>query len=171
MGVSIPKVSVRLEGQPQPKARPRIARGGKGVFTPKATKSYEQYVAHVSALEMRRAPPLDEPVIIHIMFCFALPKTPSVRSRIMSEGCLHTKKPDIDNLAKSVLDGLQAGGVFSDDKQVVELRAAKVYAIEEPFTIVNVYSAKHSCVDRLAHSFYTKKELEDERCKTIETKS
>lgn len=40
----------------------------------------------------------------------------------------HTKKPDIDNLEKSVLDGLQNSGVISDDSQVVVKSSRKVYS-------------------------------------------
>lgn len=37
-------------------------------------------------------------------------------------------KPDIDKLARAVLDGLTAGGAWKDDSQVVSLTAVKVYA-------------------------------------------
>jgi Holliday junction resolvase RusA-like endonuclease len=37
-----------------------------------------------------------------------------------------TKKPDLDNLAKSVLDGLN-GVVYLDDSQLVSLHITKVY--------------------------------------------
>ena len=40
-----------------------------------------------------------------------------------------TIKPDIDNVAKAVLDGLN-GIAFEDDKQVINLRIAKAYANE-----------------------------------------
>ena len=44
-----------------------------------------------------------------------------------------TTRPDVDNLTKALLDGLQ-GGVFNDDAQLVEVKARKVYAAlnEEP---------------------------------------
>ena len=38
-------------------------------------------------------------------------------------------RPDIDNLVKIVLDGLN-GVAFMDDKQVIELYAIKRYSIE-----------------------------------------
>jgi crossover junction endodeoxyribonuclease RusA len=37
-------------------------------------------------------------------------------------------KPDVDKLARAVLDGLTAGGAFKDDAQVITLAAGKVYA-------------------------------------------
>lgn len=42
----------------------------------------------------------------------------------------HTKKPDIDNLEKSVMDGLQNSGVISDDSQVVVKSSQKTYSTE-----------------------------------------
>lgn len=38
----------------------------------------------------------------------------------------HSKKPDIDNIAKCVLDGLNDSGVWSDDAKVAILRVAKI---------------------------------------------
>ena len=37
-------------------------------------------------------------------------------------------KPDLDKLARAVLDGLTAGGAWTDDAQVVTLEASKMYA-------------------------------------------
>ena len=47
----------------------------------------------------------------------------------------HTKKPDIDNLIKFVLDALQGqNGFFLDDSQVVRLYAEKIYTDDNPHT-------------------------------------
>jgi crossover junction endodeoxyribonuclease RusA len=40
------------------------------------------------------------------------------------------KRPDLDKLCRSVLDGLTAGGAWEDDAQVVVLRAWKSFATE-----------------------------------------
>lgn len=40
------------------------------------------------------------------------------------------KKPDIDKLARAVLDALTASGVWLDDSQVVRLECTKVYSQE-----------------------------------------
>ena len=39
-------------------------------------------------------------------------------------------KPDIDNIAKSVLDGLN-GTAWGDDTQVVEMSIKKYYALDD----------------------------------------
>ena len=42
------------------------------------------------------------------------------------------KKPDIDKLLRSTLDGLGESGIWRDDAQVVEVVARKLYADHEP---------------------------------------
>ena len=39
----------------------------------------------------------------------------------------YTKRPDIDNLAKAILDGLN-GIAYTDDNQVAELEIQKLYS-------------------------------------------
>jgi len=39
----------------------------------------------------------------------------------------HTKKPDLDNVAKAVIDGMN-GIIFKDDSQITSLHVTKVYA-------------------------------------------
>lgn len=45
---------------------------------------------------------------------------------MMSGDVIPVKKPDIDNIAKAVLDGLN-GHAFADDKQVAALTVRKLY--------------------------------------------
>jgi Holliday junction resolvase RusA-like endonuclease len=57
---------------------------------------------------------------------------PQSHNKKRREACLSgvekpIKKPDIDNLAKSVLDGMN-GIVWRDDSQIVSLHVTKVYA-------------------------------------------
>ncbi len=51
------------------------------------------------------------------------------------------KKPDIDNLVKFYLDAGN-GILWPDDKKIVELKAAKIYA-ENPQTIIHVTGRNH----------------------------
>jgi Holliday junction resolvase RusA-like endonuclease len=39
----------------------------------------------------------------------------------------HTKKPDLDNVAKAIIDGMN-GIIFKDDSQIINLHVTKVYA-------------------------------------------
>ena len=75
--------------------------------------------------------PLTSPLLLRIDFYFKRPK-----SHFTSKGELtrfapirHTKKPDIDNLIKFILDALN-GQLYVDDSQVISLSARKLYAKE-----------------------------------------
>ena len=51
----------------------------------------------------------------------------------------HTKKPDIDNLIKFVLDALQGqNGYFLDDSQVIRVYAEKIYTDDYPHTEIMI---------------------------------
>ncbi len=54
----------------------------------------------------------------------------------------HIKKPDVDNLAKSVLDGMNKI-VYDDDSQIIVLLTSKEYAMEDekPRTVVSITRA------------------------------
>lgn len=43
----------------------------------------------------------------------------------------HISKPDVDNLAKAVLDACTDAGVWHDDSQIIQLSITKTY---EPIT-------------------------------------
>lgn len=73
--------------------------------------------------------PLETPVSVYLYFRLPIPKS---HPKKRQEACLsgferHTKRPDLDNLAKSVLDGLN-GVIWQDDSQIVSLHLTKVYA-------------------------------------------
>jgi len=50
-------------------------------------------------------------------------------------------KPDADNIAKTVLDALKYGGVYTDDCKVVHLVVSTVYAAvdEQPHTEITLF--------------------------------
>ena len=62
-----------------------------------------------------------QPVAVTITFYLARPK--SAPKRVLYPAT----RPDLDKLIRSVLDGLQSGGAFHDDSQVVRLAARKVF--------------------------------------------
>ena len=76
-------------------------------------------------------------VVIHAIF--ARPKR--LHRRADPDGLLwHASKPDLDNVIKAVLDGLQ-GRAFDDDRQVVVIEAQAHYAEKtgKPRTEIEVY--------------------------------
>jgi Holliday junction resolvase RusA-like endonuclease len=72
---------------------------------------------------------LEGSVSVFIYISFSVPQSYSKRKR---EACLsgetkHTKKPDLDNVAKAIIDGMN-GIIFKDDSQIINLHVTKVYA-------------------------------------------
>lgn len=147
-----------IPGEPQGKERPRFARGKKvRTYTPKVTHNYEGLV-RLYAVEARRRHHIVKPIAqncgVSIKAYFSVPRSYSKKRK---EACLSgkespTKKPDSDNIAKIVLDGMNPRmklnrithhrecvqeGFYEDDKQVTRLVTEKKYA-EKPCVEVTV---------------------------------
>lgn len=79
-----------------------------------------------------------EALEVRIAAYYDIPKSTSKskRQQMLSGILLPTKKPDIDNIAKCILDALN-GVAFHDDTQVVKLCMEKFYA-EKPRVEVEI---------------------------------
>jgi len=131
-------VSFVIKGIPKVKQRPRFAsRKGKIItYTPKTTAHFENLVKlHAEQAFIK---PLSGPISLAIRFHLPRPKRMIWKTKPMPE-VYSDKRPDIDNLAKSVIDGLN-GIVFVDDGQIADLHVTKKYHAgnEEPKTIIIV---------------------------------
>jgi Holliday junction resolvase RusA-like endonuclease len=129
-----------LPGVPVPKGRPRMTKRGH-VFTPKKTVSYERSIAlaaQAAKSKLAGGQLFDGPVMVTIHCHFGMPKS---WSRKRKEAMLyepHIQLPDLDNLVKSVLDGLnQTFGIWDDDKQVAAVTATKHWS-EESSVLVRI---------------------------------
>ena len=107
-------VEFTVSGDPRGKARPRFTRQGH-IFTPKKTKEYEARVkkAYTNVTDYYK---FDGAVYLRIDAYFKIPKKTKLR--------LPTKKPDIDNIAKIIMDGLNKVA-WNDDTQVIKLNVNK----------------------------------------------
>lgn len=126
-----------VPGQPVGKGRPRFTRQGRA-YTPAKTKVYEQLIGNFARREMETAAwettPL--PVKLHILAQFEIPKSWTKKKKHQAVlGELVPGRPDIDNIAKAVLDALN-GIVYQDDAQVKELSVKKVYG--QPLLVASV---------------------------------
>lgn len=110
------------------KDRPRFYRGI--VFTPKATKDYELLVKQCYVEQDNRA--FRGATGIRIEIYHKVPKSyPKSRLERIREGKeIPEKKPDIDNIIKIILDGLNKVA-FADDTQVVEVISRKYWTEED----------------------------------------
>lgn len=131
-------ITLKVLGEPMGKQRPRatFVAGHATIYTPKKTQSYEGRFASAYGEKYPNTPPTSEAVKVTIYAYFGLLKGDynskgSVNKKGMAKlnGETHcTKKPDTDNIAKAVLDGLN-GVAFLDDSQVVSLTIIKTYSI------------------------------------------
>lgn len=123
------KVTFSILGEPKAKGRPRFAKRGNFVktYTPEQTLNYEAFIK-MCYIEAADGIKFDDAVIAEIKCVFGIPKSVSkTKRKEMLEGkipCM--KKPDTDNIAKSVLDSINTIA-YDDDKQIVKLIVEKFY--------------------------------------------
>lgn len=108
-----------VHGKPRGKGRPRMTKRGH-VYTPATTREYEELIQKFYNEAFPDAKPLTGALAMQLNIFDRLPKgTPK---KVVASS--YTVKPDIDNVAKAVLDGL-SGHVFMDDAQIVDLHVKK----------------------------------------------
>lgn len=120
-----------IPGEPRGKGRPRIVkiRGFSRMATDAQTASYENLVALAAQQALGGREPLDGPLAMSVAVKLAPAASASRKGRtaMLTGEQRPTKKPDLDNVVKAVLDGCNAVA-FRDDALVVELTARKLYA-------------------------------------------
>lgn len=122
-----------VPGQPKGKARARTVRRGGGKsfsYTPEGTVLYENLIKTCYLQDAGHVLFNDgQPLAVSITAFYEVPKSYSKKKKQeMLDGQLYpTKKPDIDNIAKCVLDALNKLA-YRDDTQVVRLHMEKHYA-------------------------------------------
>lgn len=146
-------VTFVIKGLPKVKQRPRFAsRSGKVItYTPKTTASFENLVKLKAENKFKR--PLDGAIGLAIRFYLPRPQRMIWKTRPMPEVCCD-KRPDIDNLAKAIIDGLN-GIAFKDDGQIADLHITKKYHAGdgEPKTVIMVNHVKeHVAQSQLTQS-------------------
>lgn len=119
-------LTVEVLGLPVAQGRPRAARFGAGVrlYDPAKSKDWKRTVHYTVAEKI--APeshrfPLQGPLVVTLRF--SMPRPKSLPKRVQH----HTKRPDLDNCAKAVMDALN-GLVYRDDSQVWWLDVSKCYS-------------------------------------------
>lgn len=145
------KYTINVLGEPMGKQRPRATSfgGHTRIYTPSKTLSYEARFAHEFKEKYPEAKPLTGPIRVEVVAFFGLKKAdynskgePNKRGMAkLNDEEAPTKKPDADNILKSVLDGLN-GIAFVDDSQAVSISVTKVYALT-PSVAVTV--SRHRC--------------------------
>ena len=123
-----------IPGKPYPLKRARRASFG-GMFDPKENTVAKKLVAQVARLSIKS--PIEGPVRLCAVFYFQRPKAHYGKTLKASAPIYHTQRPDVDNLIKTVLDGLN-GIAWKDDAQVVEVSGMKMWSLDAPLTDVTI---------------------------------
>lgn len=136
-------VTFTVDGTPVAKGRPRFARRGVHVhtFTPGETVAFERRV-HASAATVF-AGPVPAGLVrltVHAVWPALKSKPAGMPRAEWAAGHPKATKPDLDNVVKSIMDGLQLAEWLDDDARVVELVATKRHAAhgEAAHTLVTV---------------------------------
>ena len=140
-------VKFTVYGEPKAKGRPRVSvrKSSDGTktfaraYTPKETVIYENQVKieYENQCGAYRFPD-DAMLDIRIFAYYGIPKSVSKKKReLMLNGRIRpTKKPDFDNIAKTICDSLN-GIAYQDDKMIVDGMLRKFYS-EKPRVEVKI---------------------------------
>lgn len=135
------QVRFTVLGEPKGKGRPRATvRGGFAkVYTPKDTVVYENLVR----MEYRQQCgdymfPEGAVLDMRIAAFYSIPKSASKKKRKqMEDGSIRpVKKPDMDNVVKSIADSLN-GVAYRDDTQIVDCAVRKFYS-DKPRVVITI---------------------------------
>ena len=111
---------------PVAKGRPKFTRTGHA-YTPKKTSDYEKAIRDYYQEEGGEL--FVGPIEVKLVFQMPVPKgyPKRVKSQIEDGTIKHIKRPDLDNMAKAILDALNEVA-FTDDSHITKLTLVKRYS-------------------------------------------
>ena len=133
---SSPEIEFFVQGEPRPQgSKTPVVRGGRAFLiegkgkAPAMHKKWRQTVAEAAekAAGTTTWDPStdgDGPMWVSLEFNLLRPKSRNSSLKYAD------RKPDVDNLTRSILDSL-TGPILREDSRVVELQASKVYVSDE----------------------------------------
>lgn len=125
-----------VPGEPKGKGRPRFCRNGH-TYTDSKTKAYEDHIkaCYLEQVGTRRSSGC---LRVALRAFLSAPKRSSVKTlERMAKGEIRpSKKPDADNVAKAIADGLN-GIAYNDDAAIVSLSIEKYYS-QTPRVVVEI---------------------------------
>ncbi|NFO71596.1 RusA family crossover junction endodeoxyribonuclease [Clostridium botulinum] len=124
-------MKIVIDGKPMGKQRPRFNSKTGNTYTPDKTVNYENWVK-LCYQQQCKGEKLTGKIAASIMAYYPIPKnTSKIKKNYMLLGIERpTKKPDVDNIAKVILDSLNSFA-YDDDKQIVTCGISKWYG-EDP---------------------------------------
>jgi Holliday junction resolvase RusA-like endonuclease len=129
------EVEFTVPGVPMGKQRPRHGNGT--TYTPTKTVNYETFIKEIYATEVKQM--LTGPLSLTVIAFFPIPKgTSKKKQQMMLDNEIgHTKKPDIDNILKIVMDALNSIA-YTDDSQITSISGDKLFS-DKPRLEVHIY--------------------------------
>ena len=121
-------INFEVQGEPVAKARPRVTKFG--AYTPKKTMVYENWVKDCFLRAYGHGmDPLEGQLKASITAYFSIPQSKSnkVKADMAAGNIRPTKKPDGDNIIKSITDALNTMA-YKDDSQLVDISISKYYS-------------------------------------------
>lgn len=126
-------IEFKVEGKAVPQPRPRVVRMRNGqtrAYNSEKSVVYKRIVkaAALSEMNKQRLTMTDRPLAMRLTFVFTPPKSYTKKKieAVKSGELRYTKKPDLDNLAKAILDACN-NTVYKDDSQIITLSINKEY--------------------------------------------
>lgn len=151
-----PIASFFVEGKPHPQgSKTPVFRGGKIILLEgkgngmQLHKEWRAAVSDATDAYMLETGLEEIPGIVRVELRFKIQKPKSKHRRLRAVNV----RPDIDKLARAVLDGITAlrdtTGIIPDDSHVVQLYAEKFYALpDEPTGVqIDIYDIEHLRLD------------------------
>lgn len=123
------------------KERPRVNTYTGTVYTPNKTKDYETYIQQSFKIKYPNCKMLLGRVSIEIISYLKMPANANKKNieSMMKNEISPTRKPDIDNITKSVLDALNKYVIY-DDNQVSKISVEKRFSeIEKLYIKIEEY--------------------------------
>ena len=121
------KIHLTIPGEPKAKQRPKWFKHG--TYTPEKTVSYESYIKELFATKYPEFMPKETALTLYIYAGLFMPKSTSKKKvDMMKLGIIKPiKKPDVDNLLKTVMDALEKLA-YKNDSQIVRVVMDKDYS-------------------------------------------
>jgi len=128
------RVSFEIPTTPYGKARHRTGINGM-MYKDKVTENFENLVKVMYQKATKHF--FEDAIELYFVFNFSIPESYSKKKKksITDGEIKYTKKPDIDNLIKSIMDGLNKTA-YKDDSQVYKIGAKKQFAERDSIQVV-----------------------------------
>lgn len=134
-------IEFEVPGKPRPQGSKRHVGNGRMIESSQYVAAWRELVAVMAHQAMKQQGVLPfskgDPVCLSVDLFFARPKCQFKKSGLKPDAPLmHTQKPDVDKVARAVLDAL-TGIVFADDSQVIRLAIVKNWS-DRDYSIIRV---------------------------------